>query len=265
MPAYAVLGATGTVGQSLLNFILQSPTNGIHAYCRSSQKLKNLSPSIATNKQVKIFDGSLQDTSLLANRLQGTNAAFLAIAEVKNKPGCSIAQETAHAVVSALSLLRKQNGDQKLPRLVVLSSASLDHSLMSPTPAFILNILYRANSHIYDDLRAAENFLLSKENESLVSATFVRPGALSHDTQKGHYLSLEKAEMPLSFLDLAAGMLEIAEDEEEKWNKKGVAVSPTAKDVPIPWVAPFFLLTGLLFHFFSRGRIDFWGDLVFVW
>ena len=62
-------------------------------------------------------------------------------------------------------------------------------------------------------LRDAEDFLLSKQNDSLVTATFVRPGAPSHDTQKGHYLSLEKAEMPLSFLDLTVGMLEIAQDE----------------------------------------------------
>ncbi|KAK0102315.1 hypothetical protein ONS95_005938 [Cadophora gregata] len=120
---------------------------------------------------------------------------------------------------------------------------------MSSTPGIILNILYRANSYIYDDLRVAEKFLLSKENESLVRATFVRPGALAHDAQKGHYLSLEKAEMPLSFLDLAAGMLEVAEDEKGRWIGKGVAVSPTAKDVPFPWEAPLFLFTGLLFHF----------------
>ncbi|KAH7399857.1 hypothetical protein BKA64DRAFT_599304, partial [Cadophora sp. MPI-SDFR-AT-0126] len=249
MPTYAVFGATGSVGQSLLDVILQSPQNDIHAYCRSSEKLKNLSPSIASNKQVEIFEGSLQDASLLVSCLQGSDAAFLAVAEVKNRPGCSISQKTAHAVVSALSLLKKENGDQELPKLIVLSSASLDHSLMSSTSRFILNILYRANSYIYDDLRDAENFLLSKENESLVTATFVRPGALSHDTQKGHYLSTEKADMPLSFLDLAAGMLEIAVDESGKFNGKGVAVCPRAKDVSFPWTAPFFLLTGLIFHF----------------
>ena len=150
MPTYAVLDATGSVGQSLLNIILLSPTNKIHTYCRSSQELKDLAPSIASNKQVEVFEGSLQDTPLLASCLRGTEAAFLAVAEVKNKPGCSIARESAHTVVPTLLLLRKQKSETKLPRLIVLSSASLDHGLMSGTPQPILNILYRANSYIYD-------------------------------------------------------------------------------------------------------------------
>ena len=55
MPRYAVLGATGSVGQSLLHDTLQSPTSEIHAYCCSSQKLENLSPSISSNKQVEFL------------------------------------------------------------------------------------------------------------------------------------------------------------------------------------------------------------------
>ncbi|KAL2071179.1 hypothetical protein VTL71DRAFT_12414 [Oculimacula yallundae] len=120
---------------------------------------------------------------------------------------------------------------------------------MSSLPAFVLDILYRANSYIYDDLREAEKYLRSEQNSTLVSATYVRPAALSHDDQKGHYLSTSAAEMPLSFLDLAAGMVEIAQDEGGRWDTKGVAVCPKAKDVSFPRDAPLLLLKGLLFHF----------------
>ncbi|KAH9212210.1 hypothetical protein DL95DRAFT_464253 [Leptodontidium sp. 2 PMI_412] len=162
MPTYALLGATGSVGQAILTTLLESPDNKIQAYCRSKEKLTKLSPTIASSTQVQVFEGSLQNTSLLANCLRGAKAAFLTVAEVSNKPGCSIAQETAHAVVSARSLLKKENHPTPhLPKLIVLSSASLDHNLMSNTPKLILNILYCANSYIYNDLREAESYLRS--------------------------------------------------------------------------------------------------------
>ncbi|EON65066.1 hypothetical protein W97_04301 [Coniosporium apollinis CBS 100218] len=245
MSSYAVLGATGNVGQALLKVLLQSPDSQIHAYCRSKQKLTKLSPGITENKQVNVFEGNLDDIELLVNCLSGTRAVFLAVAQTENQPGCTIAQDTAHVVVSALERLESKN--ERLPKLIVLSSASLDHRLMSDSPKFLLNTLYRAFSNIYDDLQEAEKFLRLKD--SLVTATFVRPGALCSDMQKGHVVSMESAKMPLSFLDLAAGMVEVAEEDGDRYDMKGVTVSPTAKDVSFPWDAPLGLLRGLLFHF----------------
>ncbi|KAG4440072.1 hypothetical protein IFR05_004465 [Cadophora sp. M221] len=260
MLTFAVLGATRSVAQALLTILLESPDNKIQAYCRSNEGFTKLSPTIASSTQVQVFEGSLQNTSLLANCLLGTHAAFLAVAEVSNKPGYSIALQTAHAVVSALSLLKKQNPTAHLPKPIVLSSASLDYNLMSSTPKLILNILYRANSYIYSDLREAETYLRSS-HDLVPSVTFVRPAALSHDKRRGHYVSTRKAEMPLLFLDLAAGMVDIAGDEEGRWSMKLVAICPRAKDVQFPWEAVWLLLKGLLFTFF-RGRIGFWGDLL---
>lgn len=45
MPTYAVLGATGSTGQAILNILLQSPKNTVNAYVRSKAKLLKLSPS----------------------------------------------------------------------------------------------------------------------------------------------------------------------------------------------------------------------------
>ncbi|KAF2761412.1 putative toxin biosynthesis protein [Pseudovirgaria hyperparasitica] len=247
MPTYAILGSTGSVGQSILNVLLQSPETHIHAYCRSWAKLSKLQPSINSNKQVEVFEGSLDDTTLLSNCLRGTQTAFLATAETGgNRPGTRVCQDTAHAVVAALKQLKSQN--ERLPRLVVLSSSSTDHRFLPDTPAPIMWLLYRTSSYVYDDLKAAEKYLRAQD-DGLVSATFVKPGALTDDSQKGHRLSMEKADMPLSFLDLAAGMVEIA-DNQDQYDMKGVAVCPTSKDVSFPRGAPIRLFFGLVFHFF---------------
>ncbi|KAK3646826.1 hypothetical protein LTR56_008313 [Elasticomyces elasticus] len=197
MPTYAVLGATG-------NF----PDRKVNAYCRSNLKLLRLIPSIADSKQVKIFEGSLNDTKLVANCLRVTRAVFLAVASTPNVPGCTIAQNTARQVITACEALKQEN--ERRPKLIVPSSASVDHSLMSDQPALLLRVLYCAFQYVYDDLKAAEHFLRSQED--LFSATLVRPGALCNDEQRGYELDLQHVQFPLSFLDLAAGMLEVADD-----------------------------------------------------
>ncbi|KAI9155652.1 Monooxygenase aflX [Paramyrothecium foliicola] len=246
MSSYAVLGATGNAGQALLGLLLQTPDNQVHAFCRSRAKLEKLSSGITENKQVHVFEGSLEDIETLATCMSGTDAVFMAIGQTNNQPGCTVARDAAQSIASALE--RMKMGNQRLPKLVFLSSASLDHRLMSHVPQILLNTLYCAFSSIYDDLREAEIFLRSKE--SLVSTTFVRPGALSHDKQKGHYLSLDSARSPISFLDLAAGMIEVANEGSDRYDMKGVAVNSSAEDVAFPWEAPLLILKGLIFHYF---------------
>ena len=193
-----------------------------------------------------IFDGPLEDTELIAKCLKGTRAAFLAVALTENQPGCTISIDTAKAVISALKELSTK--DEHLPNLIVLSSSSTEHRFVQQVPQIIENILYRAFSNIYDDLKEAEKFLRSQE--SLVSTVFVKPSALSHDTRKGHTLSLENSRGPMSFYDLAAGMIDIADDEDGKYEMKSVTVNPVAQDVAFPWKAPGLIFRGLMFHFF---------------
>lgn len=78
----------------------------------------------------------------------------------------------------------------------------------------------------------------------------IKPGGLVHDAQKGHELSTERQQTFLSFLDLAAGMVEAGQAEDGKWDMKDVSVVPTAKDVKIEWRVPYFVAQGLLLHFF---------------
>jgi len=249
MPTYAVLGSTGNTGQSLLQILSQSPNNTIHAYCRSKPKLQRLNPAIAASPNLKIFEGRLDNTDVIQDCITNTTAIFLAVAITNNTPGNTIAQDTARIVVQALQNIRTQHKTPpKLPKLIVLSAQAIDDHLSRSIPWFARTLLLKAESYIYSDLLAAEAFL--RQHQDWLFVTFVKPGALTHDSQKEHVLSINDAQSPVSFLDLAAGMVEIAQDEGERWDGMNVAVNPTAKDVQIPWGNALLLLRGLIVHFF---------------
>ncbi len=254
MPSYAVLGASGGIGCSLLRVLLQSPDNIINAYCRSRGKLHRVCPEAAKSDQVRVFEGRLDDVSLLANCIRGTRAVFLAISVRDNMPGCTVARDTASVTVAALDKIRAESADSadgvgtRLPRVIMLSSASLEESFCGDVPAFVHRLLDRAVSNLYKDLADAEAFL--RAQEEWVCSVFVKPGGLVHDRQGGHRVSTTTAQTPLSFLDLAAGMVEVADDGEGRYDMKNVSVLPTADKVAFPWDCVYFTLTGLLFHYF---------------
>lgn len=154
--------------------------------------------------------------------------------------------DASKVIVAAFEDLKAK--DHPVPRLIVLSSSSTEHRLVEQVPKIVESILYMAMSNIYNDLKEAEKFLRSHHN--LVSTSFVKPSALSHDTRKGHSLSLVNSRGPMSFLDLAAGMIEIADDVDGKYDMQSVTVNPTANDVAFPWEAPGCLFRGIIFHFF---------------
>lgn len=247
MPRYAVLGATGNTGRALIQVLLQSPSNQVNAFCRSKPKLLQVSPCSVDNKQVSIFEGSLDNEPLLAECMRGTNAVFLAVAVIDNMPGCTIAQDTAKAVLIALDHLKSEPETIKMPRLIVLSTASLEDSFCSDVPAGVHTVLNTAVSYLYADLAAAEKLL--RAQQSWITTVFVKPGGLVNDKQKGHCVSTVTAKTPLSFLDLAAGMVEIAEADSCQYDMKNVSVVPLADDVLFPWDGVYFVFTGLLYHF----------------
>lgn len=246
MPSYAILGATGQVGGSVLEVLMQSDKNHIHAYCRSKAKLLSKNPTYANDTRLQVFEGNLNDTTLLANCCGDVRAVFLCVAAVANQPGCSIAQDTAHQVIAAMQVLREKQR-AKIPTLVMLSSSSTEPYLCRNMPGFAHPLLYRANYYIYTDLEVAERFLRS--HAEWIDTVYMKPGALSHDLQGGHVLSTESQASPVSFLDLAAGMVELG-DKGEQFAGKAVSVHPKAEKVKFPWEAPGALLKGLLFYLF---------------
>ena len=247
MPTYAILGATGKTGAALLELLQRDPNNYINAYVRSKAKLLKQRPGLQKNTNVKIFEGSLSDIPLVASTLSPrVDVAFCVLATNENIPGVRIAQDTASSVIAALCHLRNRDIHFKPPKLIFLSSASLNPAMIGQFPAVAEMVITRAMSHVYADLRFAEETL--RLHRSWLDVTFVQPGGLTEDVQKGHKLSVDKAaDGFVSYLDLAAGMIEIAESGTYNW--MGVSVNPTAKDVKFEPNAPPQVLRGLVWHF----------------
>ena len=119
-------------------------------------------------------------------------------------------------------------------------------------------MLLKAASHVYHDLQVAEEFLRTyqgNERGKLFHLTFVKPGGLVQDVQKGHVLSLEASKTFTSFVDCAAGMVEIGRSRDPgAWDGKEVSVNSAVAGGASVGLAEGFglfraLLKGLLFHF----------------
>lgn len=161
---------------------------------------------------------------------------FLAAAQPGNVPGSSVAQESAKAAVEALELIRKNDPNAQLPQLIVLSSASLEPNLMQDFPTDRYAFLKRAFGHTYHDLRMAEQYLRSHE---WIKQVYIKPGGLVHDCAKGHMLSTERQQTFLSYLDSAAGVVEVADADNNQWDLKNVSVVPAAPGTRFEWAVPY--------------------------
>ncbi|KAL9619301.1 MAG: hypothetical protein Q9160_006066 [Pyrenula sp. 1 TL-2023] len=276
MPTYTILGSTGNIGLNILRECGRrqqqasnsssgnNDANAIHvnAYARSKSKLLSLHPEASSNPHLTIHEGALEDLDLLTTCLTGAEAVFLTVAVSDNIPSCSVAQNTARLVVEALERLRSKDRSYRAPLLIVLSSSSISERLWrgEGMPPAIHSMILKAASHVYRDLEVAEEFLRTyrgNEKGDLFSLTFVKPGGLVHDSQKGFVLSTEASKTFTSFEDCAAGMVEIAmENEGGRWTKgEEVSVNsarPKGADVSFSEGLALLraLVKGLLYHFF---------------
>ncbi|ORY69635.1 NAD-dependent epimerase/dehydratase [Pseudomassariella vexata] len=247
MATYAVLGSTGNCGTALIRTLIQRPAARIHAYCRSKSKLLRLVPEISSSSQVDIFEGGIQDVPLLTTCIRNCHAIFLVISTNDNTPGCSVSQETAMSVIRALESLKQEKEytgvpTPKMPKLVLLSSATIDDQLSRKTPYLLRQMLLRSASNVYADLRETEKLLRSQED--WLTTIYIKPGALSVDVQRGYALSLTEEESPLSYLDLAAAMAEAVDDEDGKYDGRNVGVVNTNGKAKFPAGTPLCILMG---------------------
>jgi uncharacterized protein YbjT (DUF2867 family) len=192
MSSYSILGATGNCGQALLELLLNTPEVKIKVYCRNKEKLFRLVPAVVGSKQVEIFTGSILDVDLLAKAMYGCQSVFLAATTNDNIPGCHISQDLARTVVTALGKTKAEaTSEIKMPRLVLLSSATIDPWLSRKQP-LINAIIRRSAWHVYRDLELAEEIL--RKHEDWLSCVYIKPGGLSVDVQRGHMLTLDHEE-----------------------------------------------------------------------
>ena len=193
---------------------------------------------------------------LLQDCLRNVDVIFSAVAQNTNEPGCSIAQQTAHSIVSALEALRKEQGSSfTCPILVFLSSASLNPTFYEATPQLGHWVLSRGCYYIYGDLRVAIGYLKEQSWIPLITA---EPPALTHDIPRGYELSQDEVMTGISYDDLARGMVQMAEEEGgRKWVGKGVGLKATG-NVKINYLP--------LIHYLVSGTIAYyspaaWGVL----
>ncbi|KAL4867593.1 hypothetical protein BDV12DRAFT_198014 [Aspergillus spectabilis] len=251
---YAVLGSTGNCGRALIQNLLHKPGVRIHAYCRNRSKLLRLLPDLKPGGRVEIFEGSIEDVELLTSCLRDCRAVFLVVSTNDNIPGCRVAQDTAAAVVASLRNLKQSSGEsegndsRRLPKLILLSSATIDDHFSRHVPYLLRTILLRSASHVYNDLIETEKLLRAQDD--WLTTIFIKPGALSVDIQRGHALSLTDEESPLSYLDLAAAMIEAADDENGSYDMRNVSVVNANGKAKFPTGTPMCIFIGLLRHFF---------------
>lgn len=251
MNTYAILGSTGNCGSALIENLIQSPKNKIRAYCRNKAKLQRLLPQVTDNKQVEIIEGSIYDVDVMVKCVRDTKAVFLTVTTNDNVPGCRVSQDCAATVIKALEKIKAESGPGlKLPKLVLLSSATIDDHLARHMPGWFRPIMLAAASHVYHDLMVTEKFLRS--HSDWVSTIFIKPAGLSVDVQRGHTLTLDEEESFISYLDLSAGMIEAAQDEEGRYDGRNVGVVNKTRGVgaKFPQGTPMCILMGLMRHFF---------------
>ena len=106
----------------------------------------------------------------------------------------------------------------------------------------------RSAPHVYDDLKEAETLL--RAQRAWLKNIYVKPGALSVDRRRGHALSLAEEDSPLSYLDLAAAMVEAADDQGRRYDRRNVSVLKTNRRAKFPIGTPMCILMGVFTPFF---------------
>lgn len=250
---YVVLGATGNTGSCLVrNLIEQSPRNKVKAYCRNKDKLYRIIPEALENKQIDVYEGSLQDPALMDLVLRDTKAVFLAVTSNDNIPGCRLNTDTATAVIRSLCRLREEAppGAYKPPKLVLLSACCPDDHLSRNMSKLFRPIMLRAASQIYADLDRAEAVMRSHDH--WIKSVFIKPAGLSMDVARGHTLTLDEEESFISYNDLSNAMIETAQDDEHVWVGKNVGVVNKVPGVgaKFPTGTPLLIASGFMRHLF---------------
>ncbi|RMZ73888.1 hypothetical protein GMOD_00004690 [Pyrenophora seminiperda CCB06] len=248
MVSFSILGATGNCGTALLELLLSTTDAKIKAYCRNKDKLFRLVPAAADNARVEVITGSLLDPEVLGKAMYGCKAVFLTATTNDNIPGCHISQDLSSTVVKALQGWRSSGKEHPpIPKLFQLSSATIDPWLSRKTP-FINAIVRRSAFHVYKDLELAEAILRAEED--WLTTVYIKPGGLSVDVQHGHRLTLDDEESFVSYLDIAAGMTEAAQDPDGRWDNKNVGIVNAGAKAKFPSGTPKCIICGLLTYYF---------------
>lgn len=253
MATYAILGATGATGGSILQLLLNTSKSEEHAtlhiLVRSRAKLLRQIPSLEARDDAQVFEGSIDDMSALSACLAETDVIFSCIAQNESIPGMNIAQETSKQIIETLKQAKANRPKFRAPHVIILSAAPVNPVLAAKMPSFVRWLVTRAYSHVYADLRVAEQ--MYRDEKDWLPATFVQPPGLTQGISYGHRLHHGEGALLafISYSDLAAAMIDVARrgpDEHYNW----VSVASAGKG-PKPKLNVLLLsqVKGLLAHF----------------
>ncbi|MCJ1371892.1 hypothetical protein MMC20_003112 [Loxospora ochrophaea] len=227
VPTYAILGGTGATGSQLIAYLLSRPSSSVnlHIYARSLPRLTAQFPILPSAPNVTLFTGPVSDAQNLASCLCSTTAIFCTVAQNSNNPDTSVSITTAHAVVSALEILRAESpspASYTSPPLIWPGSSSLvkEWETNGRTPRFVYPVIHSAMFYVYQDLEFALEYLKGQE---WIPVGIWAPGALVNDEPRGIELTLTDGGGNISYADLARAMVAMVEDgdAEKKWTGRG--------------------------------------------
>lgn len=254
---YAIFGATGTIGSMLTEEILySSPKAKVHAFCRSKEKLNRCINSEKHKARITTFEGSIDNINLIQDCIKESNVIILAVAPKGNQPNTHLVEDTAKNMIKAI----QSSNNIKANKIILVSSAGTEHRFMNKNSSkLFLAFLDKALYHVYRDLEAAERVL--RENETLISSTYVKPSALSFNrgynpyrgtsrtNESGYKIDFQVAKFPCSYFDFVHGVMEIADDSSDLYANKSVATNSIGQ-VTFPFEAPVHLFIGFVMYYF---------------
>lgn len=238
MPVYALLGATGSTGSSILRNLIAHPPKDIHLniFVRSKSKLLHSFPSLETSPPfpLTITEGSPSSPTQTRAALSSADVIFACIGSNYSTPGISLITETATSIISALEYHRSALGPAyKIPTIIQLRSASLNPALKTQVPWIGQKLAFFFFGHVYADLSRACD-LFESVSPDLLHYIYVDPPAI-HDAEgtvpTGHKLLLEEGEEQkpdISYSDLGVAFCEVAERRAEL-RGRAVGVSATGE------------------------------------
>lgn len=235
MPTYALIGATGATGSSVLRCLLQTASESdpfsINILVRSRPKLLGMFPGLERRSPtVRIFQDESTNPEPLDAVLHNASVLFMCVGQNGSPMGTSLVQDSVIAVVDALRRQRRHRHRHRHPCTVIqLRSASLNPALAVQVPRFVHRLVSFCLFAGYTDLRRACEVLHEASLAGLLQYVLVDPPTL-HDadgrTPTGHELIIaEPQTICLSYADLGVALCEIAD---RAYEFQGQAVGVTA-------------------------------------
>lgn len=170
MPAYAIIGATGSTGSAILRCLLSEPPRNLQLsiLVRSKSKLLKAFPELEETLAfaLRIIEGTSTDVNALERCLEDAVVVFMCVGRNESKRGVSLSYDTAAAVVKTLKTLHKlQGSDYATPTIIQLRSASLNPLLSRENPWIVNRIV---KFYLRYELQRACNFYTSAAKDSTV-------------------------------------------------------------------------------------------------